>query len=205
MNYILFTLISNCFINRRQRDRAAEAKDRYVSKAFQLCLLPILLVKMTQRFKSFFRDPSDKTNCGTSIKSGGKGLNDSSNSGNDSDDDSNEATSLRTSSGSDHLIHSMGNHQTNPSHQTLNSVSVVSQSAATATQSALYHGFRLNHHHIGAAAHPHHSHHLADVAPSALVMHSGGTSAETMLQLSAVAAASGLDYGSAIGGTHSQL
>lgn len=152
-----------------------------------------------------FRDPSDKSNCGTSIKSGGKGLNDSSNSGADSDDSSNEATSLRTSSGSEHMIHSMINHHSSTSHQPLNPVSIVSQSAATATQSGLYPGFQLNHHHIGAATHPHHSHRLADVAPSALVMHTGGPSAETMLQLSAVAAAQGLDYGSAIGGTHSQL
>jgi hypothetical protein len=36
-------------------------------------------------------------------------------------------------------------------------------------------------------------------------MHSGGPSAETMLQLSAVAAATGIDYGSSIGGSHSQL
>ncbi|CAG2103190.1 unnamed protein product [Medioppia subpectinata] len=162
------TQVSNWFKNRRQRDRAAEAKD--------------------------------------SIKSGAKGLNDSSNSGNDSgDDSSNEATSLRTSSGSDHLIHNMVSHPSNTSHQQMNSVSSMSQSAATATQSALYHGFRLNHHHMGATAHPHHSHHLADVAPSALVMHTSGSSAEAMLQLSAVAAAQGLDYGSAIGGSHSQL
>jgi len=83
-------------------------------------------------------------------------------------------------------------------------VSVVSQSAATATQSALYHGFRLNHQHIGATPLAHHSHHLADVAPQALVMHTGVTSADTMLQLSAVAAASGLDYGSTLA-SHSQL
>lgn len=97
----------------------------------------------------------------------------------------------------------VNHHQSNtgPHHQQLSSVTVASQSAATATQSALYHhGFRLNHHHIGAATH--HSHHLADVAPSALVMHSGGPSAETMLQLSAVAAATGIDYGSSIGGSH---
>jgi len=103
----------------------------------------------------------------------------------------------------------MGNHHnqsnTGQHHQQLGSVTVASQSAATATQSAMYHGFRLNHHHIGSASHPHHSHHLADVAPSALVMHAGGPSAETMLQLSAVAAASGIDYGSTIGGSHSQL
>jgi hypothetical protein len=36
-------------------------------------------------------------------------------------------------------------------------------------------------------------------------MHSGGPSAETMLQLSAVAAATGIDYGSSIGGSHWQL
>ncbi|CAG2161774.1 unnamed protein product [Oppiella nova] len=172
------TQVSNWFKNRRQRDRAAEAKDR---------------------------DPNDKSNCGTSIKSGAKGLNDSSNSGNDSgDDSSNEATSLRTSSGSDHLIHSMTSHPSHTSHQQMNSVSVVSQSAATATQSALYHGFRLNHQHIGATPLAHHSHHLADVAPQALVMHTGVTSADTMLQLSAVAAASGLDYGSTLA-SHSQL
>ncbi|XP_054153816.1 homeobox protein six1-like [Oppia nitens] len=173
------TQVSNWFKNRRQRDRAAEAKDR---------------------------DPNDKSSSGSGMKSGAKGLNDSSNSGNDSDDSSNEATSLRTSSGSDHIIHSMASHPSNPSHQQLNSVSVVSQSAATATQSSLYHGFRLNHQHIAATIHPHglHSHHLADVAPTGLVMHSGGSSADTMLHLSAVAAASGLDYGSSIVG-HSQL
>ena len=173
---------------------------------FAITLCSVSLTKCPKLDMS--RDPSDKSNCGTSIKSGGKGLNDSSNSGADSDDSSNEATSLRTSSGSDHLIHSMINHQSSISHQPLNPVSIVSQSAATATQSGLYPGFQLNHHHhhhIGAATHPHHSHHLADVAPSTLVMHSGGASAETMLQLSAVAAASGLDYGTAIGGTHSQL
>ena len=155
-----------------------------------------------------YRDPSEKGNNGSG-KSGGKGMNESSNSGNDTgDDSSNEATSVRTNNGSDHIMHNIGNHQSAVHHQ-LNTVNVPNQSAAAAaTQSAMFHhGFRLNHHHLTTATHTHHQHHhLADVAPSALVMHAGGHSPETMLQLSAVAAAAGIDYSSSLGGTsHSTL
>lgn len=79
-----------------------------------------------------------------------------------------------------------------------------SQSALSAVSSMGYpHSFRFghhpatqSHHHFGQAAgalHGLHSspgHHLADVAPSALVMHhASASSAETMFQLSAAAAA----------------
>ena len=81
--------------------------------------------------------------------------------------------------------------------------SIGSQSALSAVSSMGYpHGFRFGHHpshhqshHFGQTGiHSLHSspgHHLADVAPSALVMHhAGASSAETMFQLSSVLSSS---------------
>lgn len=80
--------------------------------------------------------------------------------------------------------------------------SIGSQSALSAVSSMGYpHGFRFGHHPSHQSNHfGHHSihslhsspgHHLADVAPSALVMHhAGASSAETMFQLSSVLSSS---------------
>lgn len=115
---------------------------------------------------------------------------------------------LSTSSGSEHHNNhgriGAGHHSSPHPISSVNNF-VPGQTAVTASQGLYnHHGFRLNHHSIGASSHLHPHHQLADVAPSALVMHAVGqaASAETMLQLQSAVAAANVDYGTVVGSSH---
>lgn len=174
------------------------------------------LTNISANYCSFIRDPNEKVGLG---KSSHKMINESSNSGDSTDDDSfDEGNSGRTSSSNELLGATVtsgnGLHVTSsPEASIFSALSNIntsngletssshfgSQSALSAVSSMGYsHGFRFAHHptpsHFGQTGiHSLHSspgHHLADVAPSALVMHhASAPSAETMFQLSAAAAA----------------
>lgn len=174
-----------------------------------------------------YRDSNDKV----SLSKSHKVMNESSNSGDSTDDESfEEGNSGRTSSSNELLPGgvtsgagmngtstttaspeasifsalgsiSAGGHTLDPPSSHFGT-SIGSQSALSAVTSMGYpHGFRFGHHPSHQSNHfGHHSihslhsspgHHLADVAPSALVMHhAGASSAETMFQLSSVLSSS---------------
>lgn len=143
-------------------------------------------------------------------------MNDSTNSGDSTDDEFDEGHSGRTSSSNElNMTTSVTNGASEVSAFSaltgLNTVTsldssshfsanIGSQSALSAVSMGYPHGFRFGHHptqsHFGQATvhslHTSPGHHLADVAPSALVMHHAGASAsaETMFQLSSVLSSS---------------
>jgi len=172
------TQVSNWFKNRRQRDRAAEQKEG-----------------------------SSGDLKGTSgSNSSTKNLNDASNSGLSSADESSEDGSSFHAPRNDSLhtssrgVSSVTSHQspfqsTAPVSSHTSGLSLTSTSASHPSQTPFYHpGFKFDHHSFGSLASHHHHNPYQPFDPSSLVMHPK-TDATTMLHLSAAAAAS-VDYSS---------
>ncbi|KAI1295566.1 Homeobox protein six1b [Halotydeus destructor] len=151
------TQVSNWFKNRRQRDRAAEAKEGGSNAG----------------------DGKSSGKSGSSCKN----LNDSSNSGHSSgDDDTDDDGDVvgPASRGSEPHFTGLKGHPGQLSH----SMSQHLGPSMSTSASSLYHQFKFTH---PLASVGHHHQAFGDVSPSALVMHPGTHSAEAMLQLSAAA------------------